>query len=378
MKFNITERCSDTSARTGAVYTDHGEFETPAFMPVGTQATVKTLSPLDIEETGSQIILHNTYHLYLRPGPDLFLDFGGAHNFGKWNLPLLTDSGGYQVFSLADLNKISEDGVRFQSHLDGSYHFFSPEDIIDIQKKIGADIIMPLDRPAPYPAEKIDVQKANRITLNWLKRSKNKMKELPSYYDYSQALFGIVQGGIFKDLRKYAVEETVAMDFPGYSIGGLSVGEPGELLYELADYTADLLPGSKPRYLMGVGKPDDLITCIGYGIDMFDCVLPTRVGRNGWMYTDYGRIVITNAEYKDDKSPVDENCNCYACRTFSKSYIKHLFQAGEMLGPRLASLHNITYYQKIMIQARQEINNNNFKKWQQDFLNNFRSGNNSN
>ncbi|MCP4725123.1 MAG: tRNA guanosine(34) transglycosylase Tgt [bacterium] len=368
LSFQIDSISSDSKARKGVLKTSHGEFETPVFMPVGTQGSVKTLTPEELEKTGSEIILHNTYHLYLRPGADLFMNLGGAHNFSKWNGPILTDSGGYQVFSLADLNKITDDGVRFQSHIDGSYHFFTPESVIDIQKKIGADIIMPLDRPVPYPSEKIVAQKANRVTLNWLRISRDTFADSRNYHDYDQTLFGIVQGGIYRDLRKYAVEETVNIGFPGYSVGGLSVGEPQEIMYEMTDYTTDFLPKDKPRYLMGVGKPEDLVNCIGSGIDMFDCVLPTRVGRNGWVYTDEGRLVIKNAEFINDNSPIDEKCSCYACRTFSRSYIRHLFNAGEMLGPRMASLHNISYYQRLMKAARDAIIEDRYSKWKNEFL----------
>ena len=368
MDFTIIRSDPHSKARTGRLRTAHGEVETPVFMPVGTQGSVKTLTPEELARTGTTIILNNTYHLYLRPGPDLFLSAGGAHKFCGWNGPILTDSGGYQVFSLADLSTISDDGVEFQSHLDGSSHFFTPEKIIDIQKKIGGDIIMPLDRPVAYPVGKIDAQKANRMTINWAKKSLKIFKETPEYHNYSQSLFGIIQGAFFPDLRRLSIEETVELDFPGYAIGGLSVGEPKEILYELTCLSAELLPEDKPRYLMGVGKPEDLIECIGLGIDMFDCVLPTRVGRNGWVYTKYGRLVVKNAEFKDDFTPIDESCGCYTCRNFSRAYIRHLFNAGEMLGPRLASLHNITFYQRLMAEARKAIENNCFAQWKANFL----------
>lgn len=368
LEFKIDYQCSGSKARTGTLSTDHGTFETPVFMPVGTQGSVKTLAPDELETTGSKIILNNTYHLYLRPGPDILKNSGGAHLFSQWKGPILTDSGGYQVFSLSDLNKVSEEGVRFQSHLDGSHHFFTPEKIIEIQKKIGADIIMPLDIPIEYPAEKKDAQSANRTTIRWALESKKAMAEIKDCYDYSQSLFGIIQGGFFKDLRKLSVEEITDMDFSGYAIGGLSVGEPKDLLFEFAAYSAGLLPEEKPRYLMGVGKPEDILECIGMGIDMFDCVLPTRVGRNGWAFTRGGRVVIKNAQYRNDMSPLDHSCDCYACRTFTRSYIRHLFNTGESLGPRLASLHNITFYHRIISEARKAIADDNFISWKKEFM----------
>ena len=378
MEFTIIHSDPESKARIGALTTDHGTIETPVFMPVGTQGTIKTLSPEELVCTGTTIILHNTYHLFLRPGPELLRSMGGTHEFCGWKGPILTDSGGYQVFSLADLCKISDGGVQFQSHLDGSLHFFTPESIIDIQKQIGADIILPLDRPVPYPSEKIDVQSANRLTINWAKKSFRAFKHLPDYHKYKQTLFGIVQGGVFADLRKLAIEETVELDFPGYAIGGLSVGEPKDILYEITDISTNLLPKDKTRYLLGVGKPENLVECIGLGIDMFDCVLPTRVGRNGWVYTGTGRLVIKNSQYKDDCSPIDENCGCYACRSFSRAYIRHLFNAGELLGPRLASLHNITYYQSLMAEARKAIKNQTFAVWKEQFLKNYNPENGEN
>ena len=371
MEFKVLHQSTNSKARIGKLSTDHGTVDTPVFMPVGTQGGVKTLSPIELQQTGSQIILNNTYHLNLRPGPDVVKKAGGSHKFISWPGAILTDSGGFQVFSLSDLNTITDEGVRFQSHLDGSFHYFTPKAIIEIQKKIGADIIMPLDYPIEYPAEKFDVQTSNRITIKWAVESKKAMAEVHGYYEYTQSLFGIVQGGIFKDLRKLSAEEIVALDFAGYSIGGLSVGEPKELLYEFAEYTADLLPDNKPKYLMGVGKPEDIIECIGMGIDMFDCVLPTRVGRNGWAFTRTGRLVIKNARYKEDFSPLDDTCECYTCATFERSYLRHLFNAGESLGPRLTSLHNITFYQRITREARKAISENNFISWKQNFLDNY-------
>ncbi|MFC1731244.1 tRNA guanosine(34) transglycosylase Tgt [candidate division KSB1 bacterium] len=372
MKFTITHYDPDVSARTGILETDHGSIETPVFMPVGTQGTVKTLTSDELEETGTSVILNNTYHLYLRPGADLIRKAGGTHKFSGWRRPVLTDSGGYQVFSLADLNTISDEGVAFQSHIDGTTHFFTPETIIDIQKKIGADIIMPLDYPAGYPVDKYNAQTANRITLDWLKRSRESFESGPFYHDYGQYLFGIIQGSVFPDLREYAVEETVKMDFPGYAIGGLSVGETKEELFAITEVCTRMLPADKPRYLMGVGKPEDLIKCIESGIDMFDCVLPTRVGRNGWLYTPEGRIIIKNTEHRESFAPVDESCPCYTCRNFTKSYLRHLFLAGEMLGPRLATIHNVTFYHRIIQNARDAIREKRYRSWKKEFFSVYR------
>ena len=373
MFFKVTHKDAGTKARIGKLKTDHGTVETPVFMPVGTQGTVKSLSPEELLQSNTSIILNNAYHLYLRPGEELLESIGGAHKFCGWDGPILTDSGGYQIYSLSNLNKTSDEGVQFQSHLDGSLHFFTPERIIDIQKKIGADIIMPLDKPIAYPSDKIDAQSANRLTIEWAKRSKESFENTKGYHNYKQVLFGILQGGVFTDLRKMAIEEMTELDFPGYAIGGLAVGEPKDLLFELTDFSTDFMPEDKPRYLMGIGKPEDIVESIGMGVDMFDCVLPTRVGRNGWIYTHAGRLVIKNAEFKDDLSAIDDSCNCYACKNFSRAYLRHLFNAGEMLGPRLASLHNITFYQKLIEEAKEAVRNNNYTHWKAKFLQNYNS-----
>ena len=373
MFFKVTHKDAGTKARIGKLKTDHGTVETPVFMPVGTQGTVKSLSPEELLQSNTSIILNNAYHLYLRPGEELLDSIGGAHKFCGWDGPILTDSGGYQIYSLSNLNKTSDEGVQFQSHLDGSLHFFTPERIIDIQKKIGADIIMPLDKPIAYPSDKIDAQSANRLTIEWAKRSKESFENTKGYHNYKQVLFGILQGGVFTDLRKMAIEEMTELDFPGYAIGGLAVGEPKDLLFELTDFSTDFMPVEKPRYLMGIGKPEDIVESIGMGVDMFDCVLPTRVGRNGWIYTHAGRLVIKNAEFKDDLSAIDDSCNCYACKNFSRAYLRHLFNAGEMLGPRLASLHNITFYQKLIEEAKEAVRNNNYTHWKAKFLQNYNS-----
>lgn len=367
MNFKLTHTDPSTRARAGILQTGHGEIETPVFMPVGTQATVKSLSPDELKSTGSQIILNNTYHLFLRPGPDLFVRARGTHRFSSWDRPVLTDSGGYQVFSLSDLNQVTDEGVRFQSHLDGSYHMFTPESTVDVQKKIGADIIMPLDVPVEYPVEKIRAQSANRMTLDWLKRCCTEFDSNDGYHNYAQAMFGIIQGSMYSDLRKYAVEATIEFDLPGYAIGGLSVGEPKDLLYGLTEVCTEYMPKDRPRYLMGVGKPEDLVECIGLGIDMFDCVLPTRVGRNGWLYTETGRIIIKNTDHIDEFFPVEENCNCYTCRNFTRSYLRHLFMTGEMLGPRLASLHNVAFYNNLVGRAREAVMQGRYREFKKEF-----------
>lgn len=365
MKFELD--ASDNKARAGKIYTAHGVIETPCFMPVGSQGSVKTLSPLDLNNCGAQIILGNTYYLYLRPGEDTILKAGGLHKFIGWEKPILTDSGGYQVFSLADLNKIQEDGVRFQSHFDGSYHFFTPEKIIDIQRKIGPDIVMPLDYPAGYPAEYETAKTANEISIDWAEKSITYFNESPTYLNYYQTLFGICQGGVFEDLRKEGLNRMIDLDFQGYAVGGLSVGEPDNLLYDMTEFSTEFLPEAKPLYLMGVGKPENIVECVKRGIDMFDCVIPTRNGRNGTCYTSNGKVVIKNARHKEDFSPLDESCDCYTCTNFSRSYLRHLFNSGEILALRLLSLHNIHFYISLMDKMREAILNNKFEKWYKEF-----------
>lgn len=367
MKFEIT--AADNKTRAGIIHTDHGIIETPCFMPVGSQGSVKTLSPQDLHNCKAQIILGNTYYLYLRPGEDTILKAGGLHKFIGWEKSILTDSGGYQVFSLADLNKIEKDGVRFQSHFDGSYHFFTPEKIIDIQKKLGPDIIMPLDYPAAYPAEYETAETANEISIDWAKKSLTYFKESSSYLDYHQTLFGICQGGTYKDLRKIGLERMLELDFQGYAVGGLSVGEPENILYDMTEFSAEYLPFEKPRYLMGVGKPENIVECVRRGIDMFDCVIPTRNGRNGTCYTSKGKVVIKNARHKEDFNPLDETCSCYTCKTFSRAYLRHLFIAGEILVLRLLSLHNISFFITLMDKIRDAVVHNRFEEWRKEFFN---------
>lgn len=369
--FEIQVTDPNSNARAGIIKTAHGTIETPVFMPVGTQGSVKTLSPVDLEQIGSQIILGNTYYLYLRPGDEIIKQAGGLHRFISWNKPILTDSGGYQVFSLSDLIKIKNEGVRFQSHYDGSYHLFTPEKVISLQKIYGVDIMMPFDCPIEYPASHEDTRKAMELTHQWARESLHAFTSIENYYDLPQYLFGIVQGGTYEDLRKISLDVIIDLKFDGYAIGGLSVGEPKQILYDLTHFCAERLPKEQPRYLMGVGKPDDLIKSMQSGIDMFDCVIPTRNGRNGTLYTKQGKIVIKNNKYKDDFSPIDSECPCYACRNFSRAYIRHLFQVREILGLRLASLHNICFYNTLMREAREAIRAENFELWTKKFVNNY-------
>jgi queuine tRNA-ribosyltransferase len=349
IKFEILKQHSHSSARLGVITTPHGTIDTPAFMPVGTQATVKALSPEDLVDCGSQIILGNTYHLYLRPGHEIIKNLGGLHRFMNWDKPILTDSGGFQVFSLNRLAKVTEEGVTFKSHIDGSTHSFTPEHAIKVQQALGADIIMTFDEPMPYPAEKPAVEVSLNLSTRWAKRCKAALEEKP------QALFGIVQGGMFEDLRTQSVEQIVDIDFPGYAIGGLSVGESMETMYEVAAFTAPLLPKNKPRYLMGVGTPKDLQACSAMGIDMFDCVMPSRNARNGSLFTSRGKLNIKNNRYQTDSSPPDPECDCYTCQNYSRAYLRHLFIANEIFAMRLNTIHNIQFYQNWMKKIRRAI-----------------------
>lgn len=338
-------------------------------MPVGTQATVKALSPEELETCGCPIILGNTYHLHLRPGSELIRDAGGLHKFEQWKGALLTDSGGFQVFSLRDISKITEEGVTFQSHIDGSRHLFSPERVMEIEHNIGADIIMIFDECPPADAEPAVIEKAVDRTLRWAVRCKEEHEKLPFHFGFPQALFGIVQGGTIRPLRERCARELVAMDFPGYALGGLAVGEKIETTYDVVDYAAELLPAYKPRYLMGVGTPQDILLCIERGIDMFDCVMPTRNARNGSAFTSQGKVNVRNAQFtRAFDRKLDPNCSCYTCRTFSMAYIRHLFMAGEILALRLISLHNIHYYMELVRLARTHIIAGDFSAWKQETL----------
>mgnify|MGYP000996317606 FL=1 len=350
--YELLHECKQTGARRGVVHTPHGDIQTPVFMPVGTQATVKSMTPEELkEEVGAQIILSNTYHLYLRPGQEIVKEAGGLHNFMKWDRPILTDSGGFQVFSLSDLRTISEEGVEFKSHLDGSKHFFSPEKVMEIEEALGADIIMSFDECVEYPATYQYTKQSMERTTRWAKRCKE------AHTTENQALFGIIQGGFFEDLRKKSAEDLIALDLPGYAIGGISVGEPKEEFLKMLYYTTPLMPKDKPRYLMGVGTPDYLIEAALAGIDMCDCVLPTRIARNGTALTSHGKVVVRNATYERDWTPLDPECDCYTCKNYTRAYIRHLVKANEILGVRLLSIHNLRFLTRLMENIRTAIEN---------------------
>lgn len=370
-EFELLKTCRDTGARLGILHTPHGDIDTPVFMPVGTQATVKAMAPHELKEAGSQIILANTYHLYLRPGHELIKSAGGLHGFMNWDRPILTDSGGFQVFSLKGFRKIKEEGVEFQSHIDGSKHFLSPEKATQIQNDLGADIIMAFDECAPWPSDYEYIKKSMERTTRWARRCKQAHKR------EDQALFGIIQGGEYPDLREQSAKELVELDFPGYSIGGLSVGEPKEIMYNILELTTPLLPKNKPRYLMGVGSMDHLIEGVIRGIDMFDCVLPTRTARTGTLITMKGKLNIMNAKYSKDLSPVDEDCSCYCCKNYSRAYLRHLFKAKEILGARLATWHNIHALHNLMDRIRFSISNDSMKEFRDNFFANNRDYKNS-
>jgi len=360
--YELIKECKRTKARLGRLHTPHGIIETPIFMPVGTQATVKAMTPEELKEMNAQIILSNTYHLYLRPGADLIREAGGLHRFMNWYRPILTDSGGFQVFSLGPLRKIGEDGVTFKSHLDGSTHFMSPETSIEVQMALGSDIVMAFDECAPYPSSWEYTLAALERTTRWAGRCKEALKR------EDQALFGIVQGGMFKDLRERSARELTEIGFPGYGIGGLSVGEPKPLMYEVLDFTIPHLPVDKPRYLMGVGSPDCLIEGVMRGVDMFDCVLPTRIARNGTVMTSAGKVVIKNAANTGDFRPLDEECSCYTCRNYSRAYLRHLFKAEEILGLRLATIHNLHFLLTLMQKVRQSIAEDTLPELRNEFF----------
>lgn len=370
----------DGNARLGKLTTAHGEIQTPCFMPVGTQATVKGLSPRNLEEAGAEIILSNAYHLFLRPGSKVIKKAGGLHKFMSWPKPILTDSGGFQVFSLAALRKVSDQGVEFQSHIDGMKHFLTPEDVLQIQNDLGSDIMMPLDECAHYPCSQGHAKVAMARTIQWARRSKEHMAYRISHINEDdkrlaisdkQMLFGIVQGATYEDLRKECASRIVEIGFDGYAIGGVSVGEPKDLIYNIARVVAEALPQDKPRYMMGVGLPEDLLESVERGVDMFDCVVPTRYGRNGTAFTSQGKLVIRNAPYIEDFGKLDKNCSCYTCQNFSRAYLRHLFNTEEMLGLQLVTLHNIHFFLELMRQIRQAITENKFREFKKEFLNKY-------
>jgi queuine tRNA-ribosyltransferase len=368
LEFNIDAKDKNTKARACTIKTYHGTIETPIFMPVGTVGSVKTVTPHNLYDIGAQIILGNTYHLHLRPTESVIEKFGGLHKFISWEKNILTDSGGFQVFSLSELNKITEEGVEFRSHLDGRKLFISPEKSIQIQTKIGADIMMAFDECVSLPCEKSYAEKSIDLTYRWALRSKNaKLNE-------KQALFGIIQGAIFKDLRKKSSEQITSIDFDGFAIGGLSVGEKKDEMYEITDYTTDFMPENKPRYLMGVGTPEDILNCIGFGVDMFDCVMPTRNARNGLLFTSKGRLHIKRADWIHNDESVDKECNCYTCKNFSKGYLRHLYKAGEYLALHLNTIHNLHFYLSLVKDARNAIKKGCFDKFKNEKLNKMKQG----
>ena len=364
--YELIKKDSRTKARRGRVNTPHGPIETPVFMPVGTAGTVKAMKPEEVRDMGAQIVLGNTYHLYLRPGHEVVKAAGGLHKFMNWERAILTDSGGFQVFSLGAMRKISEEGVEFRSHIDGSKHMLSPEKSMEIQNALGSDIMMAFDECAPYPADRNYVKNSLERTTRWLKRCKEYHKNTEQ-----QSLFGIMQGGMYKDLRKQSAEEIVELDLPGYAIGGLSVGEPKEIMYEVMDDCVDYLPADKPRYLMGVGSPDCLFEGVERGIDMFDCVLPTRIARHGMAMTSQGRVNIKNAKYERDFTPLDPNCDCYTCRNYSKAYLRHLFKSDEILSSMLMTTHNLHFLVNTMAGIRKAIEEDRFLEYKKEFYDSY-------
>jgi len=370
LKLNIDSKDTNSKARAGWFETDHGKVETPIFMPVGTQGTVKAVNQTYLaDEIKAQIVLSNTYHLYLRPGTEILEAAGGLHKFMNWQKPILTDSGGYQVFSLSELRKLKSDGVEFRSHLDGSKHFFTPEKVIGIQRSIGSDIMMVLDECAPFPCDYDYAKNSVQLTSNWAVLNKEAFVRSSPLYDHKQFQFGIIQGSIYKDLREKSVNDLLKLDFDSYAIGGLAVGEPMEQMYELVDFTTDFMPDDRPRYLMGVGKPENILESVARGVDMFDCVMPTRNARNANVFTWNGNLSMRNAKYKDDFKPLDEKCSCYTCRNYTRAYLRHLFIAEEILALELASIHNLYFYLQLVTQARMHIIDGDFLDWKNKIVN---------
>lgn len=371
MNFTVIDKDSSTAARTGLFETGHGRVPTPVFMPVGTRASVKSVEPDELKSQNVHIILANTYHLYLRPGNDIIGKAGGIHRFMNWDQPLLTDSGGYQVYSLSDLRTITEEGVQFKSHIDGSMQSFTPENVIETQRIIGSDIMMPLDECPPWPADKTYVRESGELTIRWAERAKNHLSSTRPHYGHNQALFGITQGGTYGELRSQISKELAAMDFDGYSIGGLAVGEPAEEMYRMLELSHTILPEQKPRYLMGVGTPENILNAIERGVDMFDCVIPTREARNGRVYTRDGHINLRSARFAEDFSPIDDGFDNHVCRSYSKAYIRHLLNVGEILGLKLCTLHNISFFMWLTRTAGEQIGKGSFSDWKEEFLNRF-------
>lgn len=370
--YTSIKTCPDTKARRGVVHTGHGDVQAPFFMPVGTKATVKTLSQEDLRVIGSQIELSNTYHLFLRPGCDIIQKAGGLHKFMSWERPILTDSGGYQVFSLTDWRKLSDQGVEFKSHLDGTKHFLTPEKVMDIQSILGSDMVMPLDECSPYPCERAPAEEAVRRTTMWLRRTKDHF-DRSGMHERGQRLFCIIQGSVYRDLRERSAQELLAMDTDGCAIGGVSVGESVKEMFEVLSWVMPLMPAHKPRYFMGIGMPDQIVKAVGMGIDMFDTVIPTRYGRYGTCFTDRGQVVIRNGLYKEDFGPLDPECECPTCRNYSRAYIRHLFNTGEVLGLRLAAYHNVHYYVNLLRRIREAIDQGRFSRFSIDFLAKYKS-----
>lgn len=377
LKFEILSKDAKSEARRGRISLPHGKIETPVFMPVGTQATVKAMKPEDVEKTGAEIILSNTYHLLLRPGEDIVRDAGGLHKFMNWNKPILTDSGGFQVFSLGKMRKISEEGVKFRSYIDGSPHVMTPESSIQVQNALGSDIMMAFDECAPYPADEKYIKNSYKRTSRWLKRCKDELERIKAGEGRDaitaerQNLFGIMQGGMYKDMRYESAMEISELDLPGYAIGGLSVGEPKDIMIEVLDDCVSYLPDDRPRYLMGVGTPDYIFEGVERGVDMFDCVIPTRLARHGVAMTSRGNINIKNACYERDFSPIDPDCDCYTCKNYSRAYVRHLFKTNEILCSMLISEHNIRFLVRMMENIRTSIEQDRFKEYKRDFYNKY-------
>jgi queuine tRNA-ribosyltransferase len=369
MFFRLEHTSTNSKARAGVIHTSHGDIRTPMFIPVGTQGSVKAIEQRELDEIGAQIILANSYHLYLRPGIDLLKEFGGIHNFINWNKPILTDSGGFQIYSLSELRKIKKEGVEFRSHLDGSTHFFTPEKVIEIQRAIGSDIMMIFDECVSLPSPRDYIKDSIELTTRWAVAARESIDRILKFYDHDQFAFGIIQGGTFKDLREKSANEITAIDFDGYAIGGLAVGETTEEMYDITDFISDLMPVNKPRYLMGVGRPENILEAIHRGIDMFDCVIPTRNGRNAYLFTNLGVISIRNNRYKMDHEPIDPTCDCYSCRNFSRAYLRHLFNAKEILALQLATIHNLRFYLNLVSEAREMILQDKFLEWKKEKIN---------